>query len=80
MKNDSTIKGVRKARQQISCECGYDARRLVDYYQRLQSEERESTPAKVVKVRRVGGKTMGAKAVVDRQQIARAVRADRDAR
>lgn len=80
MKNDPAIKEVRKARLQITRECGYDARRLVDYYQRLQFEERESTPAKVVKVRRVGGKTMGAKAVVDRQQIARAVRADRDAR
>jgi hypothetical protein len=80
MKNDPTIKDVRKTRQQISRECGYDARRLVDYYQRLQSEERESKPAKVLKARRFGGKTMGAKAVVDRQQIARAVRADRDVR
>lgn len=80
MKNDPTIEDVRKARQQISRECGYDARRLVDYYQRLQSEERECTPAKVVKVRRVGGKTMGAKLLLDRQQIARAVHADRDAR
>jgi hypothetical protein len=53
---------------------------LVDYYQRLQSEERESTPAKVLKARRLGGKTMGAKVVLDREQVARAVRADRDAR
>ena len=80
MKNDPTIKGVRKARQQISCECGYDARRLVDYYQRLQSEECGSTPAKVLKARRVGGKTMSAKVAVDREQIARAVRSDRDVR
>lgn len=80
MKNDPTIEEVRKVRQQISCECGYDTRRLVGYYQRLQSEERESTPAKVVKARRVGGKTMGAKVAVDRERIARAVRADRDVR
>ena len=80
MKNDAAIEDVRKARQQISCECGYDARRLVGYYQRLQSEERESMSAKVVKAQRVGGKTMGAKLVVDREQISRALRADRDAR
>ena len=80
MKNDSSIEDVHKARQQTSRECGYDARRLVDYYQRLQSEERESTPTKAGKARRVGGKTMGAKVVLDRQQIARAVHADRDAR
>lgn len=80
MNNDPTIEEVRKARQQISRECGYDARRLVDYYQRLQSEERESKPAKVLKARRVGGKTMGAKVVLNREQVARAVRADRDAR
>lgn len=80
MKNDPTIGDVRKTRQQISRECGYDARRLVDCYQRLQSEERGSTPAKVLKARRVVGKTMGAKVVVDRERIARAVRADRDAR
>jgi len=80
MNNDPAIEDVRKARQQISCECGYDTRRLVDYYQRLQSEERESTPAKVLKARRVGGKTMGAKVAVDRERIARAVRADRDVR
>ena len=80
MKNDAAIEDVRKARQQISCECGYDARRLVGYYQRLRSEERESTPAKVLKARRVGGKTMGAKVVLDREQVARTVRADRDAR
>lgn len=80
MNNDPTIEEVRKARQQISRECGCGARRLVDYYQRLQSEERESTPAKVLKARRVGGKTMGAKVVLDREQVARAVRADRDAR
>jgi hypothetical protein len=80
MKTDPTIEEVRKARQQISRECGDDARRLVDYYQRLQSEERESTPAKVLKARRLGGKTMGAKVALEREWIARAVRADRDAR
>jgi len=80
MKTAPTIEEVRKARQQISRECGDDARRLVDFYQRLQSEERESTPAKVLKARRLGGKTMGAKVVLDREQVARAVRADRDAR
>jgi hypothetical protein len=80
MKNDAAIEDVRKARQQISCECGYDARRLVGYYQRLRSEERESTPAKVVEARRVGGKTMGAKVVLERERIARVVRTVRDAR
>ena len=80
MKTDHTIEEVRKARQQISRECGDDARRLVDYYQRLQSEERVSTPAKVLKARRLGGKTMGAKVALDGEQVASAVRADRDAR
>jgi uncharacterized protein (DUF433 family) len=37
-------------------------------------------PSKVLKSRRVGGKTMGAKVTLNRERIARAVRAERDAR
>ncbi len=39
MKPDSPIARVRKARCQISKECGHDPKRLVEYYIKLQEEK-----------------------------------------
>ncbi len=39
MKADPVIDEIRKVRDEISRECGYEPRKLVDYYKRLQKEE-----------------------------------------
>jgi hypothetical protein len=80
MKDHPTIKEVRAVRRKISAEHGYDPARLVAHYQRLQAEMGDVAPGKVLKSRRVGGKTMGARVTLKREEIVRAVRADRDAR
>jgi hypothetical protein len=80
MKDHPTIREVRAVRRKISAEHDHDPVRLVAYYQRLQSEMDEVAPGKVLKSRQLGGKTMGAKVTLNRERIARAVRADRDAR
>lgn len=80
MKDHPTINEVRAVRRKISAEHGHDPARLVAHYQRLQAEMGDVAPGKVLKSRRLGGKTMGAKVNLNRERIARAVRADRDAR
>jgi hypothetical protein len=80
MKDHPTIEEVRAVRRKISAEHGHDPARLVAHYQRLQSEMGEVTPDKVLTSRRVGGKIMGARVTLKREEIVRAVRADRDAR
>jgi hypothetical protein len=80
MKDHPNIKEVRAVRRKISAEHGHDPARLVAYYQRLQAEMGEVAPGQVLKSRRVGGKIMGAKVTLNRERIARAVRADRDER
>ncbi len=80
MKDHPTINEVRAVRRKISAEHGHDPARLVTHYRRLQAEMGEVASGKVLKSRRVGGKTMGAKVTLSREKIARAVRADRDAR
>jgi hypothetical protein len=39
MKADPVIDEIRKVRDEISRECGYEPRKLVDYDKRLQKEE-----------------------------------------
>ncbi len=39
MKADPVIDEIRKVRDEISRECGYEPRKLVNYYKRLQKEE-----------------------------------------
>ncbi len=39
MKADPVIDEIRKVRDEISRECGYEPRKLVDYYKRIQKEE-----------------------------------------
>jgi hypothetical protein len=39
MKADPVIDEIRKVRDEISRECGYEPRKLVNYYKRLQREE-----------------------------------------
>ena len=39
MKADPVIDEIRKARDEISRECGYEPPKLVNYYKRLQKEE-----------------------------------------
>jgi hypothetical protein len=39
MKADPVIDEIRKVRDEISRECGYEPRKLVSYYKRLQKEE-----------------------------------------
>ncbi len=39
MKADPVIDEIRKVRDEISRECGYEPRKLVDYYKRLQKEQ-----------------------------------------
>jgi hypothetical protein len=80
MKDHATIKEVRAVRRKISAEHGHDPARLVAHYQLLQAELGEVAPDKVLKCRRVAGKTMGASVTLSREKIARAVRTDRDAR
>jgi len=80
MKYHPTIKEMRAVRRKISAEHGHDPALLVAHYQRLQSEMGDVAPGKVLTSRRVGGKIMGAKVTLNREKIARAVRADRDAR
>ena len=38
MKADPVIDEIRKVRDEISRECGYEPRKLVSYYKRLQKE------------------------------------------
>ena len=80
MKDHPTIREVRAVRRKISAEHGHDPARLVAHYQRLQAEMGEVAPGQVLKSRRLAGKIMGAKVTLNRERIARAVRADRDAR
>lgn len=42
MKNDPVIDEVRRVRHQISAECGHDAKRMVDYYMKLEKEMRKT--------------------------------------
>ncbi len=39
MRADPVIDKIRKVRDEISRECGYEPRKLVNYYKRLQKEE-----------------------------------------
>ena len=39
MQPDSPLERIRKARCQISEECGHDPKRLVEYYMKLQEEK-----------------------------------------
>jgi hypothetical protein len=43
MKADPVIDEIRKVRDEISRECGYEPRKLVNYYKRLQNEESSAT-------------------------------------
>ena len=43
MKADPVIDEIRKVRNEISRECGYEPRKLVNYYKRLQKEESSAT-------------------------------------
>jgi hypothetical protein len=56
MKADPVIDEIRKVRDEISRECGYEPRKLVSYYKRLQKEESAASskrrPAKVAGTRR----------------------------
>jgi hypothetical protein len=56
MKADPVIDEIRKVRDEISRECGYEPRKLVSYYKRLQKEESAGSskqrPAKVAATRR----------------------------
>ncbi len=36
--NEPTLKRIRKARQQISAQCGHDPYKLVEYYMELQKQ------------------------------------------
>jgi hypothetical protein len=45
MKADPVIDEIRKVRDEISRECGYEPRKLVSYYKRLQKEE-PATPGR----------------------------------
>jgi len=52
MKDDPTIKAVRDARHQISAAVGHDPRKLVEYYQQRQQQNRKqpvSTPSEPAK-------------------------------
>ncbi len=56
MKADPIIDEIRKVRDEISRECGYEPRKLVSYYKRLQKEESAARgkrrPAKAAGARR----------------------------
>jgi hypothetical protein len=41
MQPDSPLERIRKARCQISEECGHDPKRLVEYYMKLQERHRD---------------------------------------
>jgi hypothetical protein len=56
MKADPVIDEIRKVRDEISRECGYEPRKLVSYYKRLQKEDFATSikrhPAKAAGTRR----------------------------
>lgn len=56
MKADPVIDEIRKVRDEISRECGYEPRKLVSYYKRLQKEDSAARskrrPAKAAGTRR----------------------------
>lgn len=56
MKADPVIDEIRKVRDEISRECGYEPRKLVSYYKRLQKQESVASskrrPAKATGTRR----------------------------